>query len=189
MHPRRTDPRPGIHIGASRAGPPPDPVVSLPSGGLGSILLDPPARADNPTQGPRGRSSAGRALAWHARGRRFDPDRLHSTPPVFDGRSRCFLSAREGAAPSLPRSAVSSAREGAAPSLPRSAVSSAREGPRPASLARRSRALGRGPRPASLARRSRSPGRGYPLQPGPQARVHSQPRGANRHERERFRAS
>jgi hypothetical protein len=25
----------------------------------------------------RGLSSAGRALAWHARGRRFDPDSLH----------------------------------------------------------------------------------------------------------------
>ena len=24
-----------------------------------------------------GRSSAGRALEWHSRGRRFDPDRLH----------------------------------------------------------------------------------------------------------------
>lgn len=27
----------------------------------------------------RGLSSAGRALAWHARGRRFDPDSLHTT--------------------------------------------------------------------------------------------------------------
>jgi hypothetical protein len=26
-----------------------------------------------------GRSSAGRALEWHSRGRRFDPDRLHQT--------------------------------------------------------------------------------------------------------------
>ena len=25
----------------------------------------------------RGRSSAGRALEWHSRGHRFDPDRLH----------------------------------------------------------------------------------------------------------------
>ena len=30
--------------------------------------------------GPWGRSSVGRALAWHARGRRFDPDRLHQPP-------------------------------------------------------------------------------------------------------------
>ena len=28
----------------------------------------------------RGRSSVGRALEWHSRGRRFDPDRLHQTP-------------------------------------------------------------------------------------------------------------
>ncbi len=26
---------------------------------------------------PRGRSSVGRVLEWHSRGRRFDPDRLH----------------------------------------------------------------------------------------------------------------
>ena len=28
-----------------------------------------------------GRSSVGRALEWHSRGRRFDPDRLHQDPP------------------------------------------------------------------------------------------------------------
>ena len=34
----------------------------------------------------RGRSSVGRALAWHARGRRFDPVRLHfEETPIFIG--------------------------------------------------------------------------------------------------------
>ena len=32
-----------------------------------------------------GRSSVGRALEWHSRGRQFDPDRLHKTTisPLF----------------------------------------------------------------------------------------------------------
>ena len=32
-----------------------------------------------------GRSSAGRALAWHARGQGFDPPRLHQLKPKIDG--------------------------------------------------------------------------------------------------------
>src|SRR3954452_19982574 len=33
----------------------------------------------------RGHSSAGRALAWHARGRRFDPAWLHASPSASRG--------------------------------------------------------------------------------------------------------
>jgi hypothetical protein len=36
------------------------------------------------TSWPRGHSSAGRALAWHARGRRFEPGWLHSLEAVED---------------------------------------------------------------------------------------------------------
>src|ERR1700722_5524037 len=42
-----------------------------------------PSRASPKTRGIlRGHSSAGRALAWHARGRRFDPAWLHHASPV-----------------------------------------------------------------------------------------------------------
>jgi hypothetical protein len=53
-----------------------------------------------------GRSSVGRALAWHARGRRFKPDRLHSPKPrrwrglcvlagaLWPGRERSSAAAR-----------------------------------------------------------------------------------------------
>ena len=40
----------------------------------------------------RGRSSAGRALEWHSRGHRFDPDRLHqSLKALFIAVFRLFL--------------------------------------------------------------------------------------------------
>ena len=37
-----------------------------------------------------GRSSAGRALEWHSRGRRFDPDRLHHPSPRLRVASQFF---------------------------------------------------------------------------------------------------
>mgnify|MGYP000641858508 CR=1 FL=1 len=39
-------------------------------------------------RGARGRSSVGSALAWHARGRRFDPDRLHLIRLVWSTRTK-----------------------------------------------------------------------------------------------------
>src|SRR5216684_1391824 len=40
-----------------------------------------PAPDQRRAEGLRGHSSAGRALAWHARGRRFDPAWLHHASP------------------------------------------------------------------------------------------------------------
>ena len=48
----------------------------------------------------RGRSSAGRALEWHSRGHRFDPDRLHQTTEKrFFRFSVVFCNERVGSEP------------------------------------------------------------------------------------------
>ena len=46
-----------------------------------SRALDPVGSKNDNTAFSRGRSSVGRALQWHCRGRRFDPVRLHHTCP------------------------------------------------------------------------------------------------------------
>ena len=39
----------------------------------------------------RGRSSAGRALEWHSRGHRFDPDRLHQKRQALSEACRFYF--------------------------------------------------------------------------------------------------
>ena len=49
-----------------------------------------------------GRSSAGRALEWHSRGRRFDPDRLHQTNQKSPARFFSFRRIARGNIPLSP---------------------------------------------------------------------------------------